>query len=146
MTSSPDESFEPRAATARINQANQLVQSSRRWHVGSMVFLGCASIAYYAMLAVLKSQAGKGPNVFGIILVVAPAIVVTILVSIRAKHPLAAGRALLSAERTLGNVYMATLLPAGLLAELTPYPFPAVLMGLIPAVPCFAAVWRAARR
>jgi hypothetical protein len=144
MDSSSEGSLEPSAATALIGRAGRVVTSSRRWHVGSMVVLGCATLAYFALLAVFAHKSGKGLGLPGVILFVLPLVVVYALLGIRRMHPSVGGRDLQAVERRFGNVYMLALLPAGVLAELVPHPVPAVFMGVIAAVPCFLGAWRAA--
>jgi len=143
MNTNSEESLEPTAATGRIERADRQVASSRRWHVGSMIALGCVTLAYFALLGGL-AQAGRTSIVPNTILVLVPVVVVYFLLGIRRRHPPAAGRELQAVERTFGNVYIVALLPAGILTVLLPHPIPAVFMGIIPALPCFLGAWRAA--
>jgi hypothetical protein len=144
MNADSEGSLEPRAATARIERADRQVASSQRWHAGSMIALGCVTLAYFAALGGLAHEAGQASALPSTILVLIPIVVVYVLLGIRRKHPPAAGRELQAIERKFGNIYMLALLPAGIATELVPHPIPAVFMGIIAAVPCFVAAWRAA--
>lgn len=139
MSDDPREAFGPAAAAGRIEQAGKAVAVSRRWHVGSMIALGCVSLGYLALLGSLTAK-GSGPNM---LLAVIPIVTVYLLLGVRRRHPPTSGRQLQAVESRWGNIYMLTLLPAGIIAVTVPHPVPAAFAGIIPAIPCFVGAWRA---
>ena len=139
MSDDPREAFGPAAAAGRIEQAGKAVAASRRWHVGSMIALGCVSLGYLALLG--STTKASGPNM---LLTVIPIVTIYFLLGVRRRHPPTSGRQLQAVESRWGNVFMLTLLPAGIIAVTVPHPVPAAFAGIIPAIPCFVGAWRAA--
>ncbi len=138
--------LDPGIAAARIIRAQQQVRLSRRWHIGSMIALGLATLGYFVLMAFLSPRNDTMRSPVLAALVVGPSVLVSLLLAIRRRHPPASGRRLRQLERVLGWIYVTVLLPAGILTLVLPHPWPAILIALVPAAPCFAGAWLAAQR
>lgn len=141
-----DDIRDPDGATARIRRADRLVASSRRWHSGSMIALGVATIAWCAILGSIQHSRGKGFGLHDIILVVTPPLVINFLIAIRRRHPPVGSRWLKAFEYNVGNIYILVVIAASVVTMLVPHPVPAVFIGIIPALPCFYGAWKVRRR
>lgn len=139
----PDESFDPKAAMVRIEQAERRVRSSRWWRAGSFAVVGLLTIGYCAALGVVKHG---GSELLSTALSALPAIVVIMMMEVLGKHSAARNRRLERTEYLLGGSYAALVFVGGLLAELLPYPLPAVAGGVPAAICCFLGAWWNVRR
>ena len=137
-----DEVFGPGEAAARIAQAEEAVRAGRRQRSGWFTVVGVLALAYFAVFAIVMGDS----NPFGgAVITIAPAILVIVLADTWGRRRSVESRRQLRLEGRLTIVVSLLTCVAGLLAVLLPHPFPAVLAGLLPAVPCFAVAWRAAR-
>lgn len=142
----PHEPLEPGIAASRIIRAQRRVRESQRWHIGSMIVLGLATLGYFVLMASLSPRNDTLHSPEMVALVVGPSVLVSLLLAVRRRHPPASGRRLLRLEHVCGWIYVIVLLPAGVATLALPHPWPAMLMGLVPAAPCFAAAWLAGQR
>jgi hypothetical protein len=127
----------------RIGQAQRRVRSGRRWRAGSFAALGLLTIGYCAALGVVRH--GRSELV-STVLTALPVIVVIMMMEVLGKRSAARNRRLERTEYVLGGSYAALIFCGGLLAELLPYPLPALLGGVPAAICCFLGAWWTARR
>lgn len=148
MTKESDQDFQPSTAASEIHRVEHNIRSSRRWHVGSMIALGVATIAFFAMVGWGAFDAISS-YLHGLLPLI-PIILYLCLLGIREKRPPNARRELRRRESLLGNIYVLLLLAAiGIdLVLLRPYQGTvwAAFTGILPALPCFFGAWWVHRR
>lgn len=141
--SMPDESFDPEEAMVRIEQAERRVRFGLRWRAASFAALGVVTIAYCAALGAVRHN---GSELLSTVLTILPVIVVIMLMEVLGKRSAARSRRLERTEYVLAGIYAGLIFLGGLLAELLPYPLPAMLGGIPAAICCFLGAWWTARR
>jgi hypothetical protein len=141
-----DESLDPERAASRIRQARGTVRRGKRWHAGTLLALGIATAAYFALVGLI-SRDSQG-IVLMLVLLLLPLGILRMLMSVREARPPAESRAMLRFESALAGVYIVLLAVAVLLDAfvLEHGTLAAALVGLLPALPCIYGAWQISRR
>jgi hypothetical protein len=139
----PEESFDPKAAMVRIEQAERRVRSGRRWRAGSFAVVGLLTIGYCAALGVVRHN---GSELLNTVLMALPAIVVITMAEVLGKRSAARNRRLERTEYVLAGSYVVLVVLGEVLAERLPYPLPAMLGGVPAAICWFLGAWWTVRR
>ncbi|WP_328473274.1 hypothetical protein [Streptomyces sp. NBC_00448] len=135
-----DEPMDVPAAMARIEDARRQVEDGRRWRAMGFALVAVVTLAYFALMGGVDDASSGLP---GVVLTMAPTMVVLSMAEVWNRHRSPDSRRSVRREHRLAVVFGMLVFVAGALATLLPHPWPAALVGIVPAVPCVAGAWLA---